>query len=297
MIQARHAPALGALISCFGLLAIPAQAVESIYPSLDLKACRKTSTAADSATWACPGAAGIRVHVAEGDARMVVSYGPSAERQLAAKAWFGPLNEAGKTIEWRAERRGAAPFAMILRWSLERIVAETVERLGRLDYLVNNAGISRTDRPIPPAELDVLTEDFWSDVLSVNLVGPFRATRAAAPHLKRTGGAVVNTASTAAFGFSGSSMVYAASKAGLVSLTRNLARALAPEVRVNAVAPGLIRTPWTARFGPDWEMRSVNMTMLKRAGTPEDVAEVMLFLCAGAGYVTGQTILVDGGLG
>ena len=179
----------------------------------------------------------------------------------------------------------------------ERIVADTVERLGRLDYLVNNAGISRTDRPIPPAELDALKEDFWSDVLSVNLVGPFRVTRAAAPHLKHAGGAVVNTASTAAFGFPGSSMVYAASKAGLVSLTRNLARALAPEVRVNAVAPGLIHTPWTARFGPDWEARSVGMTMLKRAGTPEDVAEVMLFLCAGAGYVTGQTILVDGGLG
>jgi 3-oxoacyl-[acyl-carrier protein] reductase len=81
-----------------------------------------------------------------------------------------------------------------------------------------------------------------------------------------------------------------------VNLTRNLARGLGPDVRVNAVAPGFIRTPWTARFGADWETLSVQQTCLKRPGTPEDIAEVMLFLCAGAGFMTGQTILVDGGM-
>jgi 3-oxoacyl-[acyl-carrier protein] reductase len=91
-------------------------------------------------------------------------------------------------------------------------------------------------------------------------------------------------------------MAYGASKAGLVALTKNLARALGPEARVNAVAPGLIRTPWTARFGADWEQRSVEMTALKRPGLPEDIAEVMLFLCAGAGFMTGQTVVVDGGM-
>jgi 3-oxoacyl-[acyl-carrier protein] reductase len=178
----------------------------------------------------------------------------------------------------------------------ERVVAAATDALGRLDYLVNNAATARTDRPIPPAELDALTDDFWAEILTLNLVGPFRCARAAAPHLRAARGAVVNTASTAAFGLPGSSMAYAASKAGLVSLTRNLARALGPEVRVNAVAPGFIRTPWTARFGADWEALSVNQTCLKRAGTPEDVAEAMLFLCAGAGFVSGQTLIVDGGM-
>ena len=176
------------------------------------------------------------------------------------------------------------------------IVADALAAFGRLDYLVNNAGTARTNRPIPPAELDALGDDLWRDILDLNLVGPFRCTRAAAVHLRAARGAVVNTASTAAFGLPGSSMAYAASKAGLVSLTRNLARALAPQVRVNAVAPGFIRTPWTARFGADWEARSVNMNCLRRPGEPEDVAEAMLFLCAGAGFVTGQTLIVDGGM-
>ena len=176
------------------------------------------------------------------------------------------------------------------------VVEAAVHRLGRLDYLINNAGTARTDRPIPAAELDALTEDFWRDVLSVNLVGPFRCTRAAAAHLKAARGAVVNTASIAAFGRPGSSLAYAASKAGLVNLTRGLARALAPEVRVNAVAPGFIRTPWTERFGAHWETSVVETTCLGRTGTPEDVADTIFFLCAGAAYITGQTILVDGGM-
>jgi 3-oxoacyl-[acyl-carrier protein] reductase len=191
----------------------------------------------------------------------------------------------------------AAPGDVGKPGEAERVVAEAAAALGdRLDYLVNNAGTARTERPIPPAELDALTEDFWAEILSLNLVGPFRCTRAAAPYLKAARGAVVNTASTAAFGLPGSSMAYGASKAGLVALTKNLARALGPEARVNAVAPGLIRTPWTARFGADWEQRSVEMTALKRPGLPEDIAEVMLFLCAGAGFMTGQTVVVDGGM-
>lgn len=176
------------------------------------------------------------------------------------------------------------------------VVAAALAALGRLDYLINNAGTAHTSRPIPPAELDTLTDDFWREILDLNLVGPFRCTRAAAPHLRATRGAVVNTASTAAFGLPGSSMAYAASKAGLISLTKNLSRALGPEVRVNAVAPGYIRTPWTARFGAEWEALSVSMTCLRRSGVPEDVAEAMLFLCAGAGFITGQTLVVDGGM-
>lgn len=177
------------------------------------------------------------------------------------------------------------------------IVEQAAARFGRLDFLVNNAGTAQTAEPIPPADMERLGEDFWREILSVNLVGPFRCTRAAAKHLRAAKGAVVNTASTAAFGYPGSSMAYAASKAALVSLTMNLARALAPEARVNAVAPGLIRTPWTAQFGQAWEDKSVSLTCLKRPGTPDDVAEVILFLLAGAAYVSGQTIRVDGGMG
>lgn len=176
-------------------------------------------------------------------------------------------------------------------------VDTTIQRFGRLDFLVNNAGTSQTAAPIPPHDLDRLGEDFWREILSVNLIGPFRCTRAAAPYLKTARGAVVNTASTAGYGYPGSSMAYAASKAALMNLTTNLARGLAPDVRVNAVAPGMIRTPWTTRFGQAWEDSSVAMTCLKRVGTPEDIAEVILFLLAGAAYVTGQTLRVDGGMG
>lgn len=206
------------------------------------------------------------------------------------------LQEAAAALATEGPKVVAIPGDIGAPGEAERAVETAVERLGRLDFLINNAATARTDRPIPPAELEALSDELWSDILTLNLVGPFRCTRAAALHLKAAKGAVVNTASTAAFGLPGSSMAYAASKAGLVSLTRNLARALAPEVRVNAVAPGFIRTPWTARFGPDWERLSVDLTCLKRPGTPEDVAETMLFLCAGAGFITGQTIIVDGGM-
>ena len=180
--------------------------------------------------------------------------------------------------------------------AVSAMVETAVGTLGRLDYLINNAGTAMTSKPIPPEDLDALDEAFWHSVLGVNLIGPFRCTRAAAAHLKESAGAVVNTASIAAFGGAGSSAAYAASKAGLVSLTRSLARGLAPEVRVNAVAPGFIRTQWTDRFGTEWQSQAVARTALGRAGEPEDVAEVMLFLCAGAAFVTGQTLIVDGGM-
>jgi 3-oxoacyl-[acyl-carrier protein] reductase len=232
--------------------------------------------------------------------------GLATVRRLAACGARVAINDlAGNSklsgVETDLKREGldvvAVPGSVGDPHDASAVVAAAVQQFGRLDYLVNNAGTSQTAAPIPPQDLDRLGEDFWREILSVNLVGPFRCTRAAAPHLKAARGAVVNTASTAGYGYPGSSMAYAASKAGLMNLTTNLARALAPEVRVNAVAPGMIRTPWTIRFGQDWEDRSVEMTSLKRVGTPDDIAEVILFLLAGAGYVTGQTIRADGGMG
>ncbi len=150
--------------------------------------------------------------------------------------------------------------------------------------------------PIPPGDLDAQSEEFWDRLLSVNLKGPFRCTHAAAPYLREARGAVVNTTSISAFGGGGSSTPYCVTKAGLVNLTQELARGLAPEVRVNAIAPGLVESDWECRWEDESRGRTIAATPLKRPGLPEDYAEVILFLCAGAAYITGQTISVDGGL-
>ena len=175
------------------------------------------------------------------------------------------------------------------------MVAAAIARLDGLDYLINNAGTPGTSTPIPAGDFERQTETFWELLLNVNLLGPFRCTRAAADTLRAARGAVVNTASIAAFGGGGSSSPYCATKAGLVSLTREWARALAPEVRVNAIAPGLVDSDWMCRFDESGLGATDNIP-LQREGTPQDYAEVILFLAAGAGYISGQTLTVDGGL-
>jgi 3-oxoacyl-[acyl-carrier protein] reductase len=178
----------------------------------------------------------------------------------------------------------------------ERMAAAAIDGLGRLDFLVNNAGTPATPVPIPFSDLDALTEEFWGRILTTNLIGPFRCAHAAAAALKAAKGAICNTASIAGVQGSGSSIPYATSKAGLINLTRSLARTLAPEVRVNAVAPGFVDSPWNKDWPPDRKEASVERTPLKRACRPEDIAETIFFLCAGAAMITGQTVIVDGGL-
>jgi 3-oxoacyl-[acyl-carrier protein] reductase len=178
----------------------------------------------------------------------------------------------------------------------ERMVANAIDALGRLDFLVNNAGTPATPTPIPFADLDALTEDFWSRILTTNLIGPFRCAHAAVAALKLARGAICNTASIAGVMGSGSSIPYATSKAGLINLTRSLARTLAPEVRVNAVAPGHVDSPWNKEWPEDRKRASIERTPLKRPCMPEDIAETIFFLCAGAAMITGQTVIVDGGL-
>ena len=167
--------------------------------------------------------------------------------------------------------------------------------MGGLDYLINNAGTPGTPHTIPPSELDRFTEDFWQRLLSVNLLGAFRCTHAAAPWLEAAHGAVVNTSSAAGFSGGGSSLPYSATKAALINMTKELARALGPEVRVNAIAPGLVESNWACKFTDEQVATEIENSALRRRGTPADYAEVMLFLCAGAAYVTGHTILVTGG--
>ena len=177
-----------------------------------------------------------------------------------------------------------------------RMVEQAVADLGRLDFLVNNAGTPGTRSAIPPAALDRITEELWDAVIEVNLLGVFRCAKAAAPHLKKTNGAIVSVASIAGLNSPGSSMAYGATKAGVISLTKNLARGLGPEVRVNAIAPGAVNSSWMIEWTNEQRASSIDEAVLKRRCEPEDLAEVMVFLLAGAAMVTGQTIVVDGGL-
>ena len=190
----------------------------------------------------------------------------------------------------------AAPGDVARPVEAETMVGRAVDALGRLDYLFNNAGTPATPRPIPFAELDRLTEGFWQAILNTNLIGPFRCTHAAVPALRAAQGAICSTASIAGVQGSGSSIPYAASKAGVINLTRSLARALAPEIRVNAVAPGFVESPWNRDWPADRKAESVERTPLKRACTPADIAEAAFFLLAGTSMITGQTVIVDGGL-
>jgi len=177
-----------------------------------------------------------------------------------------------------------------------RMVEQAAADLGRLDFLVNNAGTPGTRTTVAPHELDRITEEMWSAVIEVNLLGVFRCSKAAAPHLKKTGGAIVSVASIAGINSPGSSMAYGATKAGVISMTKNLARGLGPEVRVNAIAPGAVNSSWMIEWTNEQRSNSIDQAVLKRRCEPEDLAEVMVFLLAGAAMVTGQTIVVDGGL-
>ncbi len=180
--------------------------------------------------------------------------------------------------------------------SAESMTLQAIDKLGRLDVLVNNAGTPGGRAMIPSARLDLITEELWSTVISTNLLGTFRCAKVAAPALKKAQGAVVNVASIAGINSAGSSMAYGATKAGVISLTKNLARALSPEVRVNAVAPGSVDSTWPIEWPEERKQMSAEKALLKRRCTPEDIAEVIVFLGVGGAMVTGQTLVVDGGL-
>jgi ketoreductase RED2 len=172
------------------------------------------------------------------------------------------------------------------------LVDTVIERHGRLDVLVNNAG---TTQVIPHADLEAATPEVWRRIFDVNVVGTWQVTVAAVPHLRSTGhGQVINVSSLAGEKPTGSSIPYACSKAAVSHMTRLLANSLGPDIRVNAVAPGLVDTPWTADWGAVREFVTAQAP-LQRSATPEDVAEVILGL-ARASYVTGEVVLVDGGL-
>jgi NAD(P)-dependent dehydrogenase (short-subunit alcohol dehydrogenase family) len=174
-----------------------------------------------------------------------------------------------------------------------RLVADAAAERGRLDILVNNAG---TTRMIPHPDLEAATPEIWAEIYATNVIAPFVLTTAAAPSLRSapSGGVIVNIGSLAGVRPTGSSIPYAASKAALHHQTRLLAAALGPAIRVNAVAPGLVDTPWTA----DWDEIKVGISAItpaRRVATPEDVALLVLTQVLST-YVTGEVWVVDGGL-
>ena len=176
------------------------------------------------------------------------------------------------------------------RW----LVAAVLEQHGRLDVLVNNAG---TTEVIAHHDLAAATPEVWRRLYDVNVIAPFVLVTAAEQALRESGGCVVNISSLAGSKQVGSSIPYAASKAAFTHQTRLLAKALGPDIRVNAVAPGLVDTPWTV--GEYWDgIRSLveAMAPMHRAACGDDVAEAVLFLVRSS-YVTGEVVVVDGGLG
>jgi ketoreductase RED2 len=221
--------------------------------------------------------------------------GLAIAQRLAAEGWRVALNSA-RSAEAGAKLAADLPDAVYLQADLaapgepERLVAEAVAALGGLDLLVNNAG--RTQR-VAHADLEGAPLTLWRDVFELNVFAAWAAIVAAVPHLRRSGGGIVNVSSIAGERPAGSSVPYAVSKAALAHLTRLLAAALGPDIRVNAVAPGLIDTPWTAEM-TDIRAHVEAAVPLRRVGSPADVADAVWGLI-GSTYTTGQVLLADGG--
>ncbi|MEU9106794.1 glucose 1-dehydrogenase [Streptomyces xanthophaeus] len=226
--------------------------------------------------------------------------GAAVARRLSAEGIRVVVNSA------RSESAGQAlaaelPGAVYVRGDVadaadaRRVVQEAVDVFGRLDILVNNAGVTRF---VPLDDLEGADAEVWREIFDVNVIGAWQMITAAAPHLRASGaGSVVNVSSVSATRALGSSVPYAVSKAALNHMTRLLASQLGPAVRVNAVAPGLIDTPWYEDAEQVWESSRdwiTENTPLRRVGTPEDVAEAALYL-VNAAYTTGDVLAVDGG--
>jgi 3-oxoacyl-[acyl-carrier protein] reductase len=216
-------------------------------------------------------------------ATVVVNYSQSqAEAEEVARDICA---NGGNAAAYRADVRREA--------DVKGMIAEVERRWGRLDVLMNNAGWSTR---VPHHQLDALTDEIWDRTFDVNLRGLFYCVRAAVPLMrKQKGASIVNLVSSAAFHAAGSSMAYAAAKAGALSLTKSLARVLAPDIRVNAVCPGLVRTRFAGWPEEAFE-HGAKVTPLGRLATVEEVAQAALFLAADATAMTGEALLVDGGL-
>ncbi|WP_213881778.1 SDR family oxidoreductase [Pseudomonas sp. dw_358] len=231
--------------------------------------------------------------------------GLETARQLAAAGAVVAINylpgdprgpQAVESILAAGGQAIAAPGDLGIPEAADAMVKQAISDLGGLDLLVNNAGTPGLSKPIPISDLEAVSEELWALILNTNLMSVFRCAKAAAPALKASGGAIVNTASIAGFSSVSSSLSYSASKAAVINLTKNLARALAPEVRVNAVAPGAVISSWAIEWTEDHKKTSESATPLQRWCTTGDVAEMILYLGFAAKMTTGQTLIADGGI-
>ena len=209
-------------------------------------------------------------------------------------------NSAAETAA-ECEKAGAKAFTVQADVAddaaVKRMVGEVEKRFGRLDALINNAG---TTMETEPKDFDGVDVAQWKKVFDTNVLGIFLTTRAAAPMLKKSGsGAIVNTCSIAGLRPGPQPLAYAASKAAVANLTKTLAGALGPEIRVNAVAPGWMEGDWMKRtLGENYDglmQRRARYTPLKACVTADDVAETMVNLIVSNRFVTGEIIIIDGG--
>lgn len=234
--------------------------------------------------------------------------GAATALQLAHRGWNVVVNYSRSAAEAEASEaacRAAGADTLLLRGDVSNdadcraMAATAAERWGRIDALVNNAGISVFGAD---AAWDALDADAFQRIYAVNTVGSFQMVRACLPHLKAAQGCVVNVSSIAGVLGIGSSVPYIASKGALNAMTLHLARTLAPDgVRVNAVCPGLITSRWFVQgIGAEGAAKAAanyeRSAPLGRASTPEDVAEAIVWLVDGARTVTGELVLMDGGI-
>ena len=233
--------------------------------------------------------------------------GAACAARLASKGARVAINytkSASEAQEVAAACQGRGGQAMVVRADVSsdddcrRLAQAVLDKWGRIDGLVNNAG---TTKFVPHGDLAALDAADFQRIFGVNVIGPFQMVRAVAPAMQRQGGgAIVNISSIAGLTGMGSSVAYAASKGALNTMTLSLARALGPAIRVNAVCPGFVETRWlTSGLGAEYEARKKNyeaITPLRATVLPEDVADTVVWLLEGAGKVTGELITVDSGV-
>jgi len=217
--------------------------------------------------------------------------GEATARELARRGWeVAAMTRSHGETEFRGDVGQDA--------DCRRVVKAVLDKWGRIDALVNNAG---TTKAVPHPDLEGLSAEDFERIFRLNVVGPFQMARACAAALKSAQGAIVNVSSVASVLGTGSSVAYAASKAALETMSFSLARSLAPEVRVNVVAPGHTRTPWHesargAAGAAEVEKRYSAIAPLKSVAESADVAEAIVWLIEGARRVTGEVIYVDAGM-
>lgn len=234
------------------------------------------------------GAACVRAFASEG-ARVCINYSRSREEAEGVAADCAAMGVGVELVQADVADDAAC----------RAMVDAVVGRWDRLDILVNNAAITKKSSA---ADLETLSAADFHDVFAVNVIGAYQMARAAIPAMRASGGgAIVNVSSNTAFTGAGTSIAYTSSKGALNALTLALARSQAPDIRVNAVCPGVIDTRWMGSvYGAEQQAalmrRMIEETPLGRPATPEDVASAIVWLAAGSEFVTGELLTVDGGL-